>query len=326
MTARLAKPSISLLAVVVTGIGLASIPAGAMALSAPAAIAAPPQANAGTLALYRQLMEVNGVAQNVRQAVADTRKSTLEALVVDKGRTLTSEESGQFEAVSKTAFDPLPEQILNMIATRQAATFTPAELRGLIAAESGPTVAAYVASTKTFPSDYRDKVQGHLVDAVVGIIQAFRAAATIDDLPAYVSDGSPLENRIAKARRLMALDGAEEGTRQTVVSTYMPTIVVEVGKYIDFASLNEADRTRLATMVAQTSARLGSQIVALDARRHAAALTDEQLTSLITARNTPARRKLVGVLLDPSSDVDERTGQMLRAAVDQVAQAFGVPS
>lgn len=324
MTARPSRPlSLIPIAVAAAAVALTGV---APSLAAPPAMASPPhlQVNAETLGLYRQLLELNGVAASTRQAVLDTRRSALEALIADKGRPLTEAEQGQFDAVARTAFDPLPDPILTMIATQQAATFTTAEIRRLVAAESIPATAAYVASAKTFPPDYGDRVQAHLVDAVVEIIRAFRDSTTIDDLPAYASDGSPLENRIAKAHRLMAQDGAEEGLRRSVALSYMPMVVAEVSKHISLVTLNDADRGRMTRLVSQAATRLGSRILRLDARRHAAALTDEQLSALIAARNTDTQRKLARIQLDQSADLDERTGQMLRAAVNQIAQAFGV--
>lgn len=292
--------------------------AAAANTSAPGAAPAVAPPVYGDVSLYRQLMELNGTSHNVRVIMTNTRKGVLDVIVAEKGA-LTAADQTRFDAQADAAFATLTEQVLNLIASEQAPLFTDAEIRSLVAANTGPAAAGYNAAKFREQENSAAEVQSYMVESVVEIIRNFQAAT---DVPpgAITPDDVPT----AQALRLMDIDGTSAIVRHFVGQVHMPMILQEVAKYIEVGTLSADDTVRLARLSETSKQKLASRILLRNARNYGQALSATDLATLITANDTEAQRKLTRMRIEDGGATDARSEELMKAAVNELAGAFGV--
>lgn len=301
---------------------LAAAALGCAALTAVAALPTPVVAQAANAPLYRQLMEVNGVARNVRQVIANTRASIIAAAAERKGSALTAAEEARLEVIMTAALDPVTEQMLDAIARGQSAGFSEADIRALIAANTGPAAGRYNAARFADGESQSAAIQAYMVDAVVAIIKTFRDDADSPGVAPVEGADAAESTRIELARRLFEVDGTQAVVEKFVGDTHMRLIIQEVAKYIDFDALSEAERYRLATVAATEQSNLSENILNLNARTQAGLLSRTDLETLIVAFNIPAQQALTRLRLEDDGALDQQVQAMLDAATQQIIADF----
>lgn len=285
---------------------------------APTALAETQQATAANIDLYKQFLKLDGTDQNLSMTVANYKIETRNAIAdtVHETEFLTPEQEARFEAIAGPIFDEVQGQILDDIAKAQAGTFTTAEINTLIALNARPVTRKYKELIFSQPANIADSVQNLMVDTVVDIIKTFKGDMPRAQMPTPGTD--PVD-------RLLQTDGTAALTRDIVSKEHMALIIQEVGNYIDFNALNDADRQTLAEIAAVESERLADSILKLNARRYVAGLTEAEINELIAAYDTPAQKKLVEVRIADDGSVDARAGQRLNNAIDRVHAAYIQP-
>lgn len=131
--------------------------------------------------------------------------------------------------------------------------------------------------------------------------------------------------RVELAHQLLEVDGTEAIIRHFVSEVHMRLIIGEVGKYIDFNSLNESDRYRLATIVATVSTELGDKILTLTARGHAQNLSQEDLLYLTRVNDSDAQRKLTQMRIDDTGELDKNATLVMQISALKIVQEFEKP-
>lgn len=131
--------------------------------------------------------------------------------------------------------------------------------------------------------------------------------------------------RVELAHQLLEVDGTEAIIRHFVSEVHMRLIIGEVGKYIDFNSLNESDRYRLATIVATVSTELGDKILTLTARGHAQNLSKEELLYLTRVNDSDAQRKLTQMRIDDTGELDKNATLVMQISALKIVQEFEKP-
>lgn len=131
--------------------------------------------------------------------------------------------------------------------------------------------------------------------------------------------------RVELAQQLLEVDGTEAIIRHFVSEVHMRLIIGEVGKYIDFNTLNESDRYRLATIVATVSTELGDKILTLTARGHAQNLSKEELLYLARVSDSDAQRKLTQMRIDDTGELDRNAELVMQISALKIVQEFEKP-
>lgn len=301
----------------VTGFVLALGALGALGLPA-----APAAAQAANAPLYRQLMEVNGVARNVRAVVTARRAAIVQIATERNGGSLNPQEQARLDAAMSASLDPLTEQLLNNIAQAQSAAFSDADLRALIAANGSAAAGRYNAAKFADAEQMSAQVQQYMVDAVLAIIRAYRDGAASPG-PAVIQYGDAAEaERVRLVRRLFVVDGTEALVTQFVGREHMKLIIQEVANHIDFSALSEDEKVRLANIAATEQANLIENVLNLNARNQARLLTRADLETLIAAFDVPAQQALTRIRLEDTGDVDREAEVLLQAAAEQIIADF----
>ncbi|MDC7683137.1 hypothetical protein PQU92_07600 [Asticcacaulis sp. BYS171W] len=127
------------------------------------------------IALYKQLMELNGTAKNVRMILANTKSAVKLVILERQGKkNLLPSEEAKFDQIADRVLKEAEVTIIDQIATAQAAGFEEAEIVSLINANSGLAAAKYNAGKFANPEANAQQIQGFMVDAVVKIIKTFQ--------------------------------------------------------------------------------------------------------------------------------------------------------
>lgn len=126
------------------------------------------------VALYKQLMELNGVSRNVRQVIANTKTAT-RLIVIDRAglTTLTPEQDARYNRIADKILLETENSLIENIAEAQAPAFSPDEIQQLITANSSVAAAKYNAAKFMQPEESASEVQTYMVDAVIRIIKTF---------------------------------------------------------------------------------------------------------------------------------------------------------
>lgn len=123
---------------------------------------------------YRELMELNGTARNVR-TLLDTVKDATKLVVLERmgQQAMTTQQTMAFEQISSQVLAETEARILNDLAVAQAQTFTLDEIQSLITANSSISAAKYNAGKFAAPDVSQQMIQSYMVDAVVKIVKSF---------------------------------------------------------------------------------------------------------------------------------------------------------
>ncbi len=124
--------------------------------------------------LYKQLMELNGVARNVREVINATKTAT-RLIVIDRAglTTLTPEQDARYNQIADKILLETQNSLIENIAEAQAPAFSSDEIQQLITANSSIAAAKYNAAKFMQADASASEVQTYMVDAVIKIIKAF---------------------------------------------------------------------------------------------------------------------------------------------------------
>jgi hypothetical protein len=124
--------------------------------------------------LYKQLMELNGVARNVRQVISNTKTAT-RLIVIDRAglTTLTPEQDARYNQIADKILLDTQNSLIENIAEAQAPAFSADEIQQLITANSSIAAAKYNAAKFMQQDASAGEVQTYMVDAVIRIIKTF---------------------------------------------------------------------------------------------------------------------------------------------------------
>lgn len=275
------------------------------------------------VSLYRDLMEANGTTPNIRNVMATTRATTTQALVDRKGSPLSAEERARLDRLFTRILGPVEEQIVDGIARSQAFRLTEAEISQLILVDRSPAAVLYRTERLAVPAEEAAATQSFMVEAVVSIIKVFRGdgAHTPASAPPGDADAA-LRQRISLARHLLDVDGTAEITARFIGDGHMALVSAEVGKYIEFSSLSEPDRARLAAITAIERQTLTERVLDQTATRLARHLGRSDLATLIAAYDIEAQRKLTALRLSDDGSQDAAAQQALEAAYSRIIDEF----
>ncbi|WP_333591636.1 hypothetical protein [Brevundimonas sp.] len=299
---------------------------GCFALTIAAALPATAAAQAPSdrqVALYRDLMEANGVAHNARQAVAAMRAAVAQSAVERKGSPLTSAEQTRLDAVTASVFSAELENVLNDIARTQSTGFTEAEISELITVNQSPAAVRYNAARFEGADTEGAEIQNYMVDAVVASINTYNAGAAPTPAAANPSDAdTALIQRIALARSLLEADGTAETAISFVRKNHRILIAREINKHIEVNTLPAEDRARLTTIINAELATLTDRILQLSAVRYAQTFSRAELAGLIAAYDIEAQRKLTAMRISDDGSLDRRAEAALQAATQRALTTF----
>lgn len=129
--------------------------------------------------LYKQLMELNGITQNIRNVVAATKTAT-RLIIIDRAGVdkLTPEQDARYNRIADNVLSATQDELIDTVAAAQAPSFTLAEIHQLIDANASPAAARYNAVKFLTPDDNAKAVQGYMVDAVIKIIKSYSQSQT----------------------------------------------------------------------------------------------------------------------------------------------------
>lgn len=129
--------------------------------------------------LYKQLMELNGVARSVRNTLDATKASTRTIVLGRAGKsTLTPAEDARYNAIADSVLKDTETSVIDEIARVQSQSFSAEEIQQLIAANSSVAAAKYNAGKFTAPDNNADEIQTYMVEAVVKIVKTFKESVT----------------------------------------------------------------------------------------------------------------------------------------------------
>ena len=129
--------------------------------------------------LYKQLMELNGVARSVRNSLDATKASTKTIVLERAGKaTLTPAEEARYNTVADTILKDTETSVIDEIARVQSQSFSAEEIQQLIVANSSVAAAKYNAGKFTAPDNNADEIQTYMVEAVVKIVKTFKESVT----------------------------------------------------------------------------------------------------------------------------------------------------
>lgn len=280
--------------------------AATIGTAAPAA-AEEAEAFEARISLYLAFLEVEGRAQHVRDLVAGVKAQTagIVAGEIYQIETLPPDEQAIFDDIAAPIFADAEKEILFHMADKQSATLTQAEIQALIDLNQQPLVKKYAALKQSLP-DNSKQVEALMVDSVVDLVSSFQENRP---LPPAVMPDRPID-------RLLMADGVAAGTRTTIAASYMPMIVQEVGQYIDYPALTEADRGRMTAMIEIEKERLTQNILELTARGFTAHLSEAEINALLAAYDMPAQHKLTTARAKEAAGLDALVENILSVAMD----------
>jgi len=129
--------------------------------------------------LYKQLMELNGVTQNIRTVVAATKTATRLVIIdragVDK---LTPAQDARYNQVADNVLRATQGELIDAVAKAQAPNFSLDEIHQLITANSSEAASKYNAVRFLNPDENAKLVQDYMVDAVIKIIKTYSQSQT----------------------------------------------------------------------------------------------------------------------------------------------------
>lgn len=129
--------------------------------------------------LYKQLMELNGVARSVRNSLDATKASTRTIVLERAGKaSLTPAEDARYNTIADTVLKATETSVIDEIARVQSQSFSADEIQQLIAANSSVAAAKYNAGKFTAPDSNADEIQTYMVEAVVKIVKTFKESVT----------------------------------------------------------------------------------------------------------------------------------------------------
>ncbi|MBW8882748.1 MAG: hypothetical protein JF615_15410, partial [Asticcacaulis sp.] len=125
--------------------------------------------------LYKQLMELNGQARTIRNAIGNIKSST-KLVVIDRAgkSTLTPEESARYDSIADIILDQTEASLINDIAKAQSQSFSTDEIQQLIVANSSVAAAKYNVGKFMSADANAQQIQAYMVDAVIKIIKTFQ--------------------------------------------------------------------------------------------------------------------------------------------------------
>ncbi len=130
---------------------------------------------ANKVALYKQLMELDGTARNIR-SVLDNAKTTTKLVVIQRSgeSQLTTEQSTRYDQIADKIMKDTEAQLIDSIAQNQASSFSADEIQQLITANSSISAAKYNAAKFVDQSGNAGQVESYMVEAVVKIVKSFK--------------------------------------------------------------------------------------------------------------------------------------------------------
>lgn len=291
-------------------------------MTAAAVPAAPAAAQSATAPQYRRLMEMNGVARNVRLAVANHRAWIVQVVTERNGAPLTPAQQARLEVAMGAVLDPVTERTLDSIAQAQSPNFSDADISALIAANGSAAAGRYAAAKFASNEELAPEIQACMAAAAVAIILGYRdGAESPGPLVVRGADAAETE-RMALVRRLFAVDGTEALVSQFVRRSHIELILQEVGKHLDFDSMSEDDKRRFVAIATVEQENLIENILNLNARSQARLLSRADLETLIGAYDIPAQRTLTRIRLEDTGELDRQAATLLQAAAEQVIDDF----
>lgn len=142
------------------------------------------------------------------------------------------------------------------------------------------------------------------------------------------SVGSPrgidleFDERTDLVRALYVVDGTEELTEKALMETMLPVVMNLVSTQIDFKSLSDKEKARLANIVGPAFYVLTERLMLLAAQSHAVDLTKDEIKTLIKTFDIPAQRKLTQVRLKDDGTIGRRATNELKFAHHQIIREF----
>lgn len=129
--------------------------------------------------LYKQLMELNGVTQNIRTVIAATKSAT-RLVVIDRAGVdkLTPAQDARYNQIADNVLRATQSELIDAVAKAQAPTFSLDEIHQLITANSTEAAAKYNAVRFLNPDENAKLVQDYMVDAVIKIIKSYSSSQT----------------------------------------------------------------------------------------------------------------------------------------------------
>ncbi|ESQ77151.1 hypothetical protein [Asticcacaulis sp. AC402] len=125
--------------------------------------------------LYKQLMEMNGQARNIRNVIGNTKAATRLIVVERTGRpALSAEDNARYDVIATSVLGQTEAALINDIAVTQSAGFSADEIQQLIVANSSVAAAKYNAGKFSQSEANTQQIQSYMVEAVIKIIKTFQ--------------------------------------------------------------------------------------------------------------------------------------------------------
>jgi hypothetical protein len=301
---------------------LAGLAGLAMMVATPV-IAAPPQAPTATqTTLYKSLMELNGVTLNVRNVVTATRSSVEASLLTrSKKDAFTPAQLARLRALSDAEFAKAEGALVDAIATAQAGAFTTDELAQLIAANTTPEAATFMRAKFENGDANAAEVQRYMNEAAVSVIKSFNESVPVET--SYDDGNTKIDReRLALARKLMAVEGSEALSRQFVSRQHILLVLDEAVRHLNVKKPTPEQKERLQAIADQVEDTLEDRIIDMNARAFAGKFGSSELNRLIQAMDNPAQKKLTAMRLADDGSLDAGASKRLQAASNAVVKAF----
>ena len=124
--------------------------------------------------LYKQLMELNGMARNIRLVMNNTKTSTKLIVIQRAGETtLTADQDARYNTIADGVLKDTENTLIDDIAKAQSQSFSSDEIQQLIVANSSIAAAKYNSGRFQTPEANAQAIQGYMIDAVIKIIRSF---------------------------------------------------------------------------------------------------------------------------------------------------------
>lgn len=124
--------------------------------------------------LYKQLMELNGQARNIRNVIGNTRSATKLIVINRSGKpAMTDADSARYDAIATTVLGQTEASLINDIAVAQSQSFSADEIQQLIVANSSVAAAKYNAGKFAAGDSNTQQIQSYMIEAVIKIIKTF---------------------------------------------------------------------------------------------------------------------------------------------------------
>lgn len=129
---------------------------------------------AAKIALYKELMELNGTARTIRNTLTAAKTTTRLVVVQDAGTTdLTPAQSDLYNSIADPILKQTEGKLIDRIAISQSQSFSADEIQQLITANSSVAAAKYNSAKFIAPDINASEVQSYMQDALVKIIRTF---------------------------------------------------------------------------------------------------------------------------------------------------------